>query len=55
MGILLILITILFVVTPFVDIQIPDILNSAFFIILGFFLGHTIGKLIGFKETKRSE
>ena len=44
MGILLIL-TILFTV--------PDILNSAFFIILGFFFGQGIGRLASFRETKK--
>jgi prolipoprotein diacylglyceryltransferase len=55
MGILLILITSIFAVAPFVNIQVPDILNSTFFIILGFFFGQAIGRLASFKETKKSE
>ena len=49
MGILLILITSLTAIAPFVNIQVPDILNSAFLIILGFFFGQTIGRLASFK------
>jgi len=49
MGILLILITSLIAIAPFVNIQVPDILNSAFLIILGFFFGQTIGRLASFK------
>ena len=49
MGILLILITSLFVIAPFTSIQVPDILSSTFLIILGFFFGQTIGRLTGFK------
>jgi hypothetical protein len=50
MGILLILITSLFAIAPFVNIQVPDILNSTFLITLGFFFGQTIGRLAGFKN-----
>jgi len=50
MGILLILITSLIAIAPFVNIQVPDILNSTFLIILGFFFGQTIGRLAGFKN-----
>jgi hypothetical protein len=42
-GILLILITFFMVAAPFANIQIPNILNSTFLIILGFFFGQTIG------------
>jgi prolipoprotein diacylglyceryltransferase len=55
MGILLILITSIIAIAPFVNIQVPDILNSTFFIILGFFFGQTIGRLASFKETKKSK
>ena len=50
MGILLILITSLIAISLFVNIQIPDILNGTFLIILGFFFGQTIGRLAGFKN-----
>ena len=50
MGILLILITSLIAISSFVDIQVPDILNGTFLIILGFFFGQTIGRLAGFKN-----
>jgi hypothetical protein len=49
MGILLILITFLIGIAPFVNIQVPDILNSTFLIILGFFFGQTMGRLASFK------
>ena len=50
MGILLILITSLIAISSFVNIQVPDILNGTFLIILGFFFGQTIGRLAGFKN-----
>ena len=53
MGILLVLLTILIATAPFVKIQVPNILNSTFFIILGFFFGQAIGRLERFKETKK--
>jgi hypothetical protein len=49
MGILLILITVLIAIAPFVNVQVPDILNSTFLIILGFFFGQTIGRLARFQ------
>ena len=55
MGILLILITSIIAIAPFVNIQVPDILNGTFLIILGFFFGQTIGRLASFKETKKPE
>jgi len=44
-GLLLILITCSMVAAPFANFQIPAILNSTFFIILGFFFGQTIGRV----------
>jgi VIT1/CCC1 family predicted Fe2+/Mn2+ transporter len=44
-GALLILIAILIGVAPFVKISVPEILNSAFLIILGFFFGKGSGRL----------
>jgi hypothetical protein len=55
MAILLILITLSIAIAPFVNIQVPDILNNTFLIILGFFFGQTIGRLTRFKKTKGSE
>ncbi len=55
MGTLLILIIFLMAIAPFVNIKVPDIFNSAFFIILGFFFGQTIGRLASFRETKKNE
>ena len=49
MGIMLILITSIFAIAPFVNIKVPDILASAFLIILGFFFGQAIGRLTSFK------
>ena len=55
MGILLILIIFLVAIAPFVKIKVPDILNSTFFIILGFFFGQGFGRLASFRETKKNE
>ena len=55
MGALLILIAFLIAVASFVKISVPDILNSAFLIILGFFFGQGIGRLASFRETKKAE
>jgi hypothetical protein len=49
MGILLILMTLSIVIAPFVNIQVPNILNGAFLIILGFFFGQAIGRLARLK------
>jgi hypothetical protein len=46
MGSLLILIALLIGVAPFVKISVPEILNSAFLIILGFFFGQGSVKLL---------
>ena len=53
MGTLLILIAFLIAVSSFVNISVPDILNSTFLIILGFFFGQAIGNLSSFKETQK--
>jgi hypothetical protein len=55
MGTLLILIAFLIAITPFVNILVPDILNSTFLIILGFFFGQGIGRLASFREPKKIE
>ena len=55
MGSLLILIALSIVIAPFVNISVPDILGSAFLIILGFFFGQGIGRLASFRETKKIE
>ena len=55
MGILLILITTSIAIAPFVNIEVPDILNTTFLIILGFFFGQAIGRLARIKKTKKSE
>ena len=55
MGTLLILIAFLIALTPFVNILVPDILNSTFLIILGFFFGQGIGRLTSVRETKKIE
>jgi len=55
MGTLLILTIFLNAIAPFVNIKVPDILNSTFFIILGFFFGQRIGKLASLRETKEAE
>ena len=55
MGSLLILIALSIVIAPFVNISVPDILGSAFLIILGFFFGQGIGTLASFRETKKIE
>lgn len=44
-GTLLILLTFFIALAPFLDIQVPNILNIAFFILLGFFFGLTIARL----------
>ena len=53
MGALLILLAFLIAIAPFVDILVPDILNSTFLIILGFFFGQGIGELASFRDTKK--
>jgi hypothetical protein len=53
LGILLILITLFIAIAPFVNIQVPDILNSTFFIILGFFFCQTIERLLSLKGIKK--
>lgn len=53
LGILLILITLFIAIAPFVNIQVPDVLNSAFFIILGFFFGQAIERLLSLKGIKK--
>ena len=45
MGILLICLTFFIALAPFYHIQVPNILNSAFFILLGFFMGLTTANL----------
>jgi len=52
MGSLLILIALSIAIAPFVKISVPNILNSTFLIILGFFFGHGIGKFTSLRETK---
>ena len=45
MGLLLICLTLFIALAPFYNMRVPNILNSAFFILLGFFMGLTIAKL----------
>ena len=52
MGSLLILIALSIAISPFLKISVPDILNSTFLIILGFFFGHGIGRFTSLRETK---
>ena len=52
MGFLLILIALSIAIAPLVKISVPDILNSTFLIILGFFFGHGIGRLTSLRKTK---
>ena len=53
MGFLLILIALSIAIAPFVKISVPNILNSTFLIILGFFFGHGMGRFTSLKETKK--
>jgi hypothetical protein len=53
MGSLLILMALSIAIAPFVKISVPDILNSTFLIILGFFFGHGIGRFTSLRETKK--
>ena len=55
MGTLLMLMAFLIAIATFVDISVPDILNSTFLIILGFFFGQGMGGLASFRESKKTE
>lgn len=54
MGTLLVLIALVIAIAPFANALVPDILISAFLIILGFFFGQGIGRLASLRETRRN-